>query len=157
MGLIRLVVFCLVIVGIVGAAKGSGKEEKIAGSESIVDLDGNQFESFLKKNEDKRLLIEFYANWCSFCQKLGPTFVEVAEALKTNPNFITARIDCDADRNKPYCAQHDISTFPTIKLIQKVFFCKKSSEKLTSCLHFFSQTRANSSTWMEEIEQKKEF
>jgi protein disulfide-isomerase A6 len=59
-------------------------------------------------------MVAFYAPWCGHCHNLAPAYKKAAENL--NGLVSLAAVDCDADKNKQLCAQHDIRGFPTIKV-----------------------------------------
>ncbi|ORX82201.1 thioredoxin-like protein [Basidiobolus meristosporus CBS 931.73] len=60
------------------------------------------------------VLMEFFAPWCGYCQKLVPDYKKVAQNLKGLVKV--AAVDCDDEQNKPICATYGIQGFPTIKL-----------------------------------------
>jgi protein disulfide-isomerase A1 len=60
----------------------------------------------------KNVLVEFYAPWCGFCQKLEPQYNKLAEAYKGVSNLMIAKIDSTANEAEGAV----IEGFPTIKL-----------------------------------------
>lgn len=62
-------------------------------------------------NNDKEVLVEFYAPWCGHCKTLAPHFDEAARRLSNNPNIIIAKVDSTENE----VAEVDIQGFPTLK------------------------------------------
>lgn len=62
-------------------------------------------------NNDRDVLVKFYAPWCGHCKKLIPAWNEVAEKLEANPNVVIAH--CDSTANE--IASVTVKGFPTIK------------------------------------------
>jgi thioredoxin-like negative regulator of GroEL len=121
--LLHFFVATIVVVVVVHCA--SQEQSPIDGSADIVDFSGDDLQRVAVTSEQK-LLVEFYANWCGFCQRFGATWVEIGAALR-GTDIRVARIDCGDDRNKQACMQHGVQSLPTIRLLQKVndcaFFC----------------------------------
>ncbi|XP_050293337.1 thioredoxin domain-containing protein 5 homolog [Anthonomus grandis grandis] len=69
----------------------------------------------------KHHFIMFYAPWCGHCQRLAPTWEQLAEMLnEDDSNIRIAKVDCTTDAK--ICSDQDITGYPTLK-----FF--KSGEK----------------------------
>lgn len=58
---------------------------------------GKNFREVVLDN-DKDVLVEFYAPWCGHCKKLAPIYEELAEKLAHNTNIVIAK--CDATANE---------------------------------------------------------
>lgn len=71
---------------------------------------GKNFEEIVN-NEDKDVLIEFYAPWCGHCKTLAPKYDELAEMLKGEDSIVIAKMDATANDVPP---QYDVKGFPTI-------------------------------------------
>lgn len=75
----------------------------------IVELNEENFEENIKSGLK---LVEFYAVWCSFCQKQRP----VLEELSRNNIWIGT---VDADKNPLITEKYEISGFPTFVLFRQ--------------------------------------
>ncbi|XP_014243206.1 protein disulfide-isomerase [Cimex lectularius] len=66
-------------------------------------------------NTEKDVLVEFYAPWCTHCNKLAPIYDELGEKFKDNNEVLVAKIDATANE-----LEHTkIESFPTLKLYKK--------------------------------------
>lgn len=73
-------------------------------------LVGKNFEDEVINN-NKDVLVKFYAPWCGHCKTLAPKWEAAAEKLKHNKNIVIAKIDSTANE----VPQVTIRGFPTIK------------------------------------------
>jgi len=56
--------------------------------------------------------IKFYAPWCGHCQKLAPTFEELARSLEHDTTVSIAKLDCTEYR--PICKDFEVKGYPTL-------------------------------------------
>ncbi|CAF0990847.1 unnamed protein product [Rotaria sordida] len=64
-------------------------------------------------------LIEFYASWCGHCQSYANTYREVAiDTWGWRTVVRIGAINCHTDENSALCEQHNISAYPTLRLIE---------------------------------------
>ena len=78
----------------------------------ISDVNEENFEAEVL-NSTKRVLIDFYADWCGPCQMLSPLVDEVASE---NPDYKFVRIDVDTNEN--LANKYEILYLPTLVLIE---------------------------------------
>ncbi|CAG8608784.1 6076_t:CDS:2 [Ambispora leptoticha] len=84
-------------------------------SHALYDINGDVV-TLTDKNfqEQKVVLVEFFAPWCGHCKNLAPEYKKVAKNLKGIARV--AAVDCDNKMNQAICGYYDIKGFPTIKL-----------------------------------------
>lgn len=73
-------------------------------------LVGSEYDKIVL-DDDKDVLVEFYAPWCGHCKNLAPTYEELAELYGDNDSVIIAKID-HTENEVPDVIQG----YPTIKL-----------------------------------------
>lgn len=83
--------------------------EDTAGAVKVVK--GDSFKDIVLNN-NKDVLVEFYAPWCGHCKKLEPTWNALAEQLKSVDSVVIAK--CDATANEFDVEGLNIKGFPTI-------------------------------------------
>ena len=71
-------------------------------------------ESFAKiKESGKKVLVDFYANWCGPCKMLSPILHEIEAEL---PDLIIAKINVDDSTS--LAIQYGIQSIPTMLVIE---------------------------------------
>lgn len=99
----------------------AGKLEAYMKSEPIPEDNDGPVTTVVAKNfkeimeQDKDILIEFYAPWCGHCKKLAPIFDELGEKLK-GENVVIAKMDATANDVPP---SFGVTGFPTLFWIPK--------------------------------------
>ena len=87
------------------------KESEISDN-AVIDVNANNFETEVI-NSDKKVLIDFYADWCGPCKRLSPIVDKVA---KENTDVKFVRID--VDNNKELANRYNVSSIPTLVVIE---------------------------------------
>ena len=78
---------------------------------SIIKIDSSNFEEI--KNSEKRVLIDFYADWCGPCKMIAPLIEEIAEE---NPQYVVGKINVD---DCPELAiEFGVSTIPNLVVLE---------------------------------------
>lgn len=75
----------------------------------VIELNDSNFNKNVLKSGTP-WIIQFYAPWCSHCQKFGPTYVKIAKELENE-------IKCgsvDATNNKLLTYRYEINSFPIV-------------------------------------------
>ncbi|MBA3987434.1 MAG: thioredoxin [Flavobacteriales bacterium] len=65
-------------------------------------------------NEDKYILVDFYATWCGPCKTLAPILVEVKAAMGESLKVITI----DVDKNEILASKYQVKGVPTLLLFK---------------------------------------
>jgi thioredoxin len=66
-------------------------------------------------DSDKKVLIDFYAEWCAPCKKMKPYLLQMEKELADKVTIIRL----DADKNKTLMTEMKISELPTLLLYEK--------------------------------------
>eukprot|EP00123_Amoebidium_parasiticum_P000841 comp11741_c0_seq1/m.6331 comp11741_c0_seq1/g.6331 ORF comp11741_c0_seq1/g.6331 comp11741_c0_seq1/m.6331 type:complete len:362 (-) comp11741_c0_seq1:137-1222(-) len=64
-------------------------------------------------DNNKNVLVEFYAPWCGHCKALAPTWEKVAQNFKLEPNCVVANLD--ATQHSDVAQKFEVQGYPTIK------------------------------------------
>jgi len=65
-----------------------------------------------KINNNEKVIVEFFANWCNPCSMMKPVFERVALNNDTEVQMYTM----DIDQNRDYAQTLGIRSIPTVKL-----------------------------------------
>ncbi|KAL2084549.1 hypothetical protein ACEWY4_020067 [Coilia grayii] len=68
------------------------------------------FQEIVNDNE-RDVLIEFYAPWCGHCKNLEPKYTQLGQKLSNDPNIVIAKMDATVNDIPP---PYDVQGFPTI-------------------------------------------
>jgi len=77
----------------------------------VVVVRGTSFDDIVLNN-DKDVLVEFYAPWCGHCKQLAPIYDELGAKMKSQENIVIAKMDMTA--NEIDVKGVDVKGFPTL-------------------------------------------
>ncbi|KAL0436435.1 UNVERIFIED_CONTAM: protein disulfide isomerase-like 1-4 [Sesamum radiatum] len=87
------------------------EEDEVAtfDEEDVVVLTGGNFSDFV--DENKYVMVEFYAPWCVHCKALAPEYAEAATELK-GENVKLAKVDVSEEND--LAEQYEVQGYPTV-------------------------------------------
>ena len=71
-------------------------------------INSSEFSGLLQ--EDKLLVVDFFATWCGPCKKLSPTLDEVSEEFGEQVNIVKV----DVDESEDLAMDYGIRSVPTV-------------------------------------------
>ena len=114
--IIYIVLAVLFIAVLIGISLGTGKKAektKVEAANSVIPVTSANFEKEVL-NSDKRVLVDFYADWCGPCKILSPRVAEIA-----NENKDLKVVKINVDQNEDLARKYNISSMPTLLVIEK--------------------------------------
>jgi thioredoxin len=81
-------------------------------SDKIIGITSQEYAKLL--NSDKKVLIDFYAEWCAPCKKMSPYLLQMQKDLADKVVIIRL----DADKNKSLLQEMKIDELPTLLLYE---------------------------------------
>ncbi|XP_014470673.1 PREDICTED: thioredoxin domain-containing protein 5 isoform X2 [Dinoponera quadriceps] len=101
-----------------GSSSSTSMPEDVAPSppeavNGLLELTEDTFEKHISSGHH---FVKFYAPWCGHCQKLAPTWDELANSLRHDDAVSISKIDCTQYRSA--CGQFDIMGYPTLLWIE---------------------------------------
>ena len=113
--IIYIVLAILFIAVLIGISLGTGKKAektKVEAANSVIPVTSANFEQEVL-NSDKRVLVDFYADWCGPCKILSPRVAEIA-----NENKDIKVVKINVDQNEDLARKYNISSMPTLLVIE---------------------------------------
>ena len=79
---------------------------------SVIKLSKENFSEII--SGDKKVLIDFYADWCGPCRMVSPIIDEIAEE---NPEIQVCKVN--VDENPDLAGQFGVVSIPTLVVMEK--------------------------------------
>ena len=79
---------------------------------SVVKVNIENFDSI--KSSDKKVLLDFYADWCGPCRMVAPIVEEIANE---NPQYVVGKINVDNERE--LAEAFGVYSIPTLVVMDK--------------------------------------
>ncbi|MGL4669709.1 MAG: thioredoxin family protein [Methanobacteriaceae archaeon] len=129
---IILIIIAVLIVGIISlisigvvdeVLSGDNLQSPISTSHNNLSVTNgikwqNNLDSAIEeaKSSNKKVLVYFEANWCSYCKQMNDeTFTDSNVQKTINNNYIPVAID--GDENPDLCSKYNVFSYPTIIIL----------------------------------------
>lgn len=106
------IVFIAVLIGISLGTGKKAEKTKVEAENTVIPVTSANFEKEVL-NSDKRVLVDFYADWCGPCKILSPRVAEIA-----NENKDIKVVKINVDQNEDLARKYNISSMPTLLVIE---------------------------------------
>eukprot|EP01084_Bolivina_argentea_P118504 210248_1 len=98
----------------------SQHDKEATTTENVITIDGDTFEQTIQSND--KVLVEFFAPWCGYCQQFAPEYESAASMLSNDVSIqdeigeiILCKLDATDDKNKLIIEEYNIEGYPTLK------------------------------------------
>lgn len=103
---------------IVNNAKGTVESLAATGNNSaaasaVRQIAAADFETFKGTGNQRLVIVDFYADWCPPCRKIGPVLESIAQAGKGR--ILLGKLNVDAPEAKALCAKLGVSGIPDVR------------------------------------------
>ena len=85
--------------------------------QSVKELTKHNFDGIVM-DDNKNVLVKFFAPWCGHCKSLEPLFERVANTFSNEKNCVVAKVNCDNE--KELKKRFGVSGYPTLKFFSAV-------------------------------------
>lgn len=92
------------------------EEEAEVGSQQTKGAIELTDENFVQHTAEGDHFVKFFAPWCGHCQKLAPTWENLAQSLEQDTGVSIAKVDCTLHRS--LCNTFEIKGYPTLLWIR---------------------------------------
>ena len=86
---------------------------------SVIKVNKSNFEDI--KNSEKKVLLDFYADWCGPCRMVSPLIDEIAQE---NPQLLVGKVN--VDDQPELAAAFGVSSIPMLAVLQNGRLINKS-------------------------------
>ncbi len=87
---------------------------------SVLKINKNNFSEVM--NSEKRVLIDFYADWCNPCRMVSPFVEQIAEE---NPQYLVAKVNVDEEPE--LASRFGVSGIPMLVVMENGKIINQSS------------------------------
>jgi thiol-disulfide isomerase/thioredoxin len=97
----------------------------------VIQLNASNFDTVVY-NPRRHVLVEFYADWCSFCKMVVNEYLTLAKSFAPFKDVVIASVN--ADYHSTLIDRFGITGYPTFKLFRKGADSKQNPEEFAFCL-----------------------
>ena len=84
---------------------------------NLINIDLEQFQSkVIDASQQRLILVDFWADWCSPCKIIAPILKQIAEEF--SDEICIAKLEVDEGHNMKLAGQYKVRGFPTIILFK---------------------------------------
>ena len=112
--LIGFITFIVVLIGLSIVITKKEQRKEIEKENSVTKINSTTFEKEVL-NSDKKVLIDFYADWCGPCKMVSPIIAEIGQE---NKNIKVVKINIDDEKEKELTKKYKQTSIPTLVVIK---------------------------------------